>query len=173
MTFTKNPNDAMNDSAHVMAAHPVLNPDTSEQQSANSYPSATPQEASARPFHPPSELQESDRAFSIYIDLPGVNSHAINITSCPTSVTIQGQRSHVNTDARLLKSDRPQGDFVRTIQLPEPVVSDQVYAEYSHGVLRLELPKQVNSAPAIASSEASPEASPEASSAPACQTVLL
>ena len=98
-------------------------------------------------FQPPTEVREGDYSFSIYVDLPGVSAQTINITSCPTSVTIQGERRspHTNsqTGSQLVSSDRAIGSFERVIQLSQPILGEQVYAEYSHGVLKLELPKQL------------------------------
>ena len=105
------------------------------------------QNLSLSAFQPPTEVREGDYSFSIYVDLPGVSAQTINISSCPTSVTIQGERrsphAHSQTDSQLVSSDRAIGSFERVIQLSQPILGERVYAEYSHGVLKLELPKQL------------------------------
>jgi HSP20 family protein len=119
-------------------------------------------------FEPPIELREGDYSFSIYADLPGVTAQEIYITSCTTSVTISGQRQlpHINTESihaevtQRVFSDLLTGQFERVVQLPQPILEKQVYAEYSHGVLKLELPKQLCAN--------NPEKLP-----PACQTITV
>lgn len=153
MTSLYSPKEPKNSSDRPLAAHQQPN-----QQPDRAHPTASvrsTQNTQTMAFQPPTEVREGDYSFSIYVDLPGVSAQSINITSCTTSVTIQGQRrsphteSHPNrrgnshTDSQLISSDRAIGSFERVIQLSQPILGEQVYAEYSHGVLKLELPKQL------------------------------
>ncbi len=128
--------EAMNDGDRPLAGHPA--PNQADREST--------QRPSMADFQPSAEVRESEYSFSIYIDLPGVSAQTINITSCTTSVTIQGERRSPQAssqhDSQLVSSDRATGSFERVIQLSQPILGEQVYAEYSQGVLKLELPKQ-------------------------------
>ncbi len=142
MTSLHRPKESKNDGDRPLAAHPK--PDLSDHdRSTHSTQNTQPTTA----FRPPTEVREEAYSFSIYIDLPGVSAQSINVTSCTMSVTIQGQRRSPCADSRtgskVVSSDRMLGSFERVIQLSQPILAEQVYAEYSHGVLKLEIPKQL------------------------------
>lgn len=156
MTSLYSPKEPKNSSDRPLTAHQQPNQQPEKQLGReHSTASVRPQNTPATAFQPPTEVREGAYSFSIYVDLPGVSAQSINITSCTTSVTIQGQRrsphteSHTNRrgnshlDSQLISSDRAFGSFERVIQLSQPILGEQVYAEYSHGVLNLELPKQL------------------------------
>lgn len=138
MTFTNRPKDSSNEMEHTLASKAIHNTSTLPPQR----PETT--EPASIGFTPPTEVRTSDYSFSIYVDLPGIRAQDISITSCATSITIQGQRKPPHTNNPVIDSNLSIGCFERIIQLPQPILGKQVYAEYSQGVLRLELPKQLS-----------------------------
>ncbi|MGB7086503.1 MAG: Hsp20/alpha crystallin family protein [Phormidesmis sp.] len=117
--------------------------DSDRPLASRSAPAQHPDQDSQCCFEPAAEVRESDYSFSVCIDLPGISAQDIKLTSCTLSVTVQGQRRSPHTEGCVIDSNLAVGRFERTIQLPQPVLCEQIYAEYSQGVLRLELPKQL------------------------------
>src|SRR5581483_12280673 len=91
-------------------------------------------------FTPPIDVRETDEAYLVYVDLPGVKSKDVSIELSDQVLTISGSRVPVETGQSQLM-ERPYGSFVRSLTLPEGVDSDQIMADYHDGVLELRIPK--------------------------------
>ncbi|GIW72463.1 MAG: molecular chaperone Hsp20 [Planctomycetota bacterium] len=75
--------------------------------------------------------------------LPGVDASQLEVTVDGDQLRLHGSReaSGVEGDPTWHRRERFSGDFRRTLQLPFPVEPDKVTATFSHGVLRIELPR--------------------------------
>jgi HSP20 family protein len=81
-------------------------------------------------------------AFSVLVDLPGVELNAVDVSISGTALTIRGYRAPATeSDDRSRAGERPYGRFARRIELPSDVDPDAVEARLNLGVLTISLPK--------------------------------
>jgi HSP20 family protein len=80
---------------------------------------------------------------------PGVERESLNITVVGDGVTIRGERKpepNVRED-QYHRRERPAGSFTRTIRLGERLDPDRAQANYSHGILHLQLARAPEAMP--------------------------
>ncbi|MBE9005776.1 Hsp20/alpha crystallin family protein [Fortiea sp. LEGE XX443] len=94
-------------------------------------------------FIPAAELEETDEAIHLKLEVPGIEAKDINVEVTPESVSISGERkSETKTEEKgISRSEFRYGRFQRVIPLPSLIQNDKVQAEYKDGILRLTLPK--------------------------------
>jgi HSP20 family protein len=96
---------------------------------------------------PAIDVAETEAAFVVTMDLPGVTKEDVQ-------VSVEGRRLNVQAPVRasaaseLLYSERSQARYVRTVQLPQSVDAAQTVAKLDNGVLVLTLAKPVTAQPA-------------------------
>ena len=95
------------------------------------------------PWQPRTDISETDAAYVVEVDLPGMTIHDISVQLEGTTVVIAGQRQsasseNVNQHPRV---ERPWGTFQRAFTLPTAVQRDEVQATYANGVLTITVPK--------------------------------
>jgi len=103
----------------------------------NMWNSATP---GAR-LAPGGDLEETDDAFVIELDLPGIAKDDITIDVTGRRVSVSGTRSEKERTGILRHSTRTTGSFAYEVTLPGPVDEKKVTATLVDGVLKLHLPK--------------------------------
>lgn len=90
------------------------------------------------------DISESDTAYTVAVDLPGVDKKDIDIDFKDSALTISAKRDSFSdeSDAKgnLLSSERSYGRFTRQYQFPN-VDKDKISAKYEAGVLTVTLPK--------------------------------
>ena len=104
----------------------------------------------------PMDIDESDDAYWVTLDVPGVATDSVAIDVHEDTLTITGDRglakqqdAEPKTDEgeaaaptlKRLRRERTLGKFERKVQLPLAVEADAVTAELSDGVLVVRLPK--------------------------------
>lgn len=97
-------------------------------------------------FTPRLDVRETDDAYLVMVDLPGVKSEDVTIEVNEQVLTVSGARVPVETGKSQLL-ERPYGSFVRHLTLPKGVDSDSIVAEYADGVLTLHIPKPAEQKP--------------------------
>ena len=97
----------------------------------------------ATAFVPSAELEETDDAIYVRVELPGVNKQDIQVDVSAESVAIRGDRKVVSTtdEGGKRRSEFRYGSFQRTIGLPTRVQHTEAKAAYDNGILTLTLPK--------------------------------
>ena len=95
-------------------------------------------------FAPTFEMTESDDAFIISADVPGVNEEDVDISLTGNRLTISGAREQTQREehVRYHTSERVFGRFTRSFTLPEGTDRDQLQAEIANGVLTLTIAKR-------------------------------
>ncbi len=91
----------------------------------------------------PVDLWETNDAYHLRADLPGLAPDAIDINVTSESVSIAGETkapADVSKDG-WLRQERRMGRFQRAFTLPVQIDPDGVKASFEHGVLDLVLPK--------------------------------
>jgi HSP20 family protein len=96
----------------------------------------------ARGAFPPVNLYETEDAFILTAEVPGVAPEDLEISLEGATVTLRGERKRASEEgASVHRSERAVGAFRRAIDLPVPIDADKVEAVHRHGVLTLRLPK--------------------------------
>lgn len=89
---------------------------------------------------PASDIYETEAAYLIAIDLPGIERAAIDLELDDNRLVVRGNR--VVEEVKQHRSERPHGRFVRTFTVPGSVEQKGIAAEYKDGVLQITLPKR-------------------------------
>ena len=102
-----------------------------------------PASQAAQGFTPRIDVSESDEAYLVRADLPGVEEKDIQISLEEGVLSIQGTLEAEKDEERkgLRYSERVRGSFQRTIELPGELDETKVSASYKQGVLTVTLPK--------------------------------
>jgi HSP20 family protein len=90
---------------------------------------------------PGGDLEETDDAFVIELDLPGIAKDDISIDVTGRRVSVSGTRSEKERTGILRHTTRTTGSFAYDVTLPGPVDEKKVTAALADGVLKLQLPK--------------------------------
>ena len=94
---------------------------------------------------PASDIYETQDAYSIAIDLPGVSRSALEIEVDDNRLIVKGTREIELTKS--MRNERPSGKFIRTFIVPSSVDQNMIGAEYTDGVLSVRLPKRQEQQP--------------------------
>ena len=97
-------------------------------------------------WFPALDVYETENAYVVELDLPGVHPENVDLSFEQGTLTIRGQRAPtVKTpekgELRVFSAERVSGSFVRSVRLPEYVDSEKIEAEYNNGVLVVTIPK--------------------------------
>ena len=93
---------------------------------------------------PPINIWANEENAVITAELPGVNAKDLDISVVGDTLTLAGARAGMDDDAdehTYHRRERWQGKFSRTIQLPFRINADGVDASFSHGILKVVLPR--------------------------------
>jgi HSP20 family protein len=91
----------------------------------------------------PVDLWETNEAYHLRADLPGITPDAIDINVTADTVAFAGEtksQTDVTNDG-WLRQERRAGKFQRAFTLPVQIDPDKAQATFEHGVLTLVLPK--------------------------------
>jgi HSP20 family protein len=95
-------------------------------------------------WSPAVDLYETPEEIGLWVDLPGVEPSAVEVSITGQTLTLRGERpaEPTGTSARgRHRAERPAGPFLREIELGADVDPDAARAEASLGVLHIRLPK--------------------------------
>ena len=97
----------------------------------------------SRAFAPRINIAETDKAYEVTLDLPGMKAEDFNIEFKDGQLWISGERKHEDEEKgkTFHRVERYYGQFRRVITLGTDVDSDKVEATYRDGVLSLQVPK--------------------------------
>ena len=87
------------------------------------------------------DLSETDAAYELAVELPGVKKEAIEVSVYENDVTITAEAT-TEEERNWLLRERSVGRFSRSIALPEAVDDAASQARYADGVLYLTLQKK-------------------------------
>jgi HSP20 family molecular chaperone IbpA len=93
---------------------------------------------------PSIDISESNKAYKIRTELPGVEDKDIEVYVNDDYLTIKGKKSEERSesDERCVVRERSYGSFQRVLKLPELASSDKAKALFKNGVLTIEVPKK-------------------------------
>lgn len=98
---------------------------------------------------PRMDLSETDDAFVVKMDLPGIEKDAVTVNVEDHQLVVTGERmaEEKQEGETYLRMERSYGSFYRSIPLPKTANVDAVKAEFKNGVLKVHLPKAEESKP--------------------------
>ena len=91
------------------------------------------------------DVQESNNAYLVHAELPGVKKEDIHVDIDGAVVSISAERKQekeVKDGDRVLRTERYFGKVSRSFQLALEIDESQAVAKYNDGVLELTLPKK-------------------------------
>ncbi|TDI77936.1 MAG: Hsp20/alpha crystallin family protein [Bacteroidetes bacterium] len=103
----------------------------------------------ARDHAPKLDVVETDNAFQLTLDLPGIQKDDIEISLHEGILTIRGERAErvLEDSETSLRSERFTGTFSRAFKMPTEIVEKDIAAKLDNGVLVVDLPKAEESKP--------------------------
>ncbi|MEU1252646.1 Hsp20/alpha crystallin family protein [Streptomyces chartreusis] len=97
--------------------------------------------APAVAWTPLADVTESDDAFHVEIELPGVKSKDINVEANGQELVVTGEIKEKERKGVLRRSTRRTGSFEYRLRLPGEVDTEKTNAQMSDGVLTITVPK--------------------------------
>lgn len=108
------------------------------------------QTANGQVWVPAVDAHETDQAYVVTIDLPGVRNETIDINFERNTLTVRGTRDREQTeekDTRVFFREREWGAFERSLRFPHYVDGEKITANFSNGVLTVTVPKSDSARP--------------------------
>lgn len=98
---------------------------------------------------PAMDLEETEDAYRIHAELPGVDPKELDISVRNEVLTISGEKKQQSESegSDYYRMERRYGAFSRTVRLPGGVDSENIQANSHNGVLTLTIPKSERAKP--------------------------
>ncbi len=98
---------------------------------------------------PAVNLEETEDAYKISAELPGMQKKDINITLENNVLSISGEKKAENKveEKNYHRIERSYGKFHRAFELPGTVNRDKIEADYKDGILHISVPKAEEAKP--------------------------
>ncbi|HZV21573.1 MAG TPA: Hsp20/alpha crystallin family protein [Hyphomicrobiales bacterium] len=96
------------------------------------------------PAAPAVDIAESDKAYEITAELPGMDEKTIEVKLADGGLTIKGEKREEKEEKKkdYYLHERRFGSFERSFAVPEGVDADKIEASFKKGVLTITLPKK-------------------------------
>jgi HSP20 family protein len=94
-------------------------------------------------IYPASDIVENKDSFVISVELPGLKKEDVKVTLQNSALTISGEKK-VESESKehtFHRVERTYGSFYRSFELPVPVDSGRIQAEFKDGILMINIPK--------------------------------
>ena len=98
-------------------------------------------ERAVRTVAPRADIFETDTAFVILADMPGVGPDGVEVVADSRTLTVRGRVSRSPTNAELEHREFELADYHRAFTLTEDLDTDRISGTLRDGVLRVEIPK--------------------------------
>jgi len=94
-------------------------------------------------WSPTADISETDNAYLIKAEIPGVKKEDVKVTIQDGMLTIQGERKMEKEEKgkKFHRIERSYGSFVRSFRLPDDGDEDAVNAEFKDGMLNVTVAK--------------------------------
>ena len=92
---------------------------------------------------PAVDVAETDKAYEITAELPGLDEKNIEVKLANGVLSIKGEKQEEKEEKQkdYYRRERSFGSFQRSFQVPEGVDTDKVAASFKNGILSVTLPK--------------------------------
>jgi HSP20 family protein len=95
----------------------------------------------------PVDIEETDDAYVVDVDLPNVNPEDVSIEMRGEELRISGQFQQRDRSGVLRRQNRPTGDFEYVVDLPSDIDPNRVEATHDNGVLTVTVGKARDAQP--------------------------
>lgn len=92
-------------------------------------------------WRPPTDVYETENALVVRVEVAGMNEDDFQIQLDGRYLSIRGLRTELPERRAYHQMEIHFGEFATEVELPFPVISNQVEAAYQNGFLRIVLPK--------------------------------
>ena len=98
---------------------------------------------------PPVDIYEDDRRLTFKVEVPGIDEKDIKVEIENNVLTVRGERKLENDikEENFRRMERHYGAFSRSFTLPSTVDPEKIEANYTHGVLAIQMPKRAGARP--------------------------
>jgi HSP20 family protein len=105
--------------------------------------------ATAGAWAPALDVEETEDAFTLHIELPGVAPEDVEVSLEENVLTVAGERRFYEDRESdgFRRIERSFGRFHRAVRLPDRVAADRVTATHRDGLLTIEVPKAEEAKP--------------------------
>lgn len=102
-----------------------------------------------RQLAPSCETSETENAYFLSFDIPGMKKDDIKIELKDHRLTVSGERKREVHDRRqsLDHQEKSYGYFERSFSLPESALDEKIEARFEDGVLEIAIPKKEDTKP--------------------------
>ncbi|MFQ5588346.1 MAG: Hsp20/alpha crystallin family protein [Nitrospiria bacterium] len=109
------------------------------------YPNTSLSKDDASFFNPRLNLVEKEKAFEVSVELPGLDEKDIELSIKEGVLTLRGEKKqeHEKEEEHVYHRECAYGSFLRSLRVPAEVEEDHVEAAFEKGVLKITLPKTV------------------------------
>jgi HSP20 family protein len=92
---------------------------------------------------PAVDIAETEKAFEITADMPGLDEKNVEVTVSNGTLTIKGGKQEEKEEKKkdYYLHERRFGSFERSFRIPEAVDAEKIEASFHKGVLNVKLPK--------------------------------
>jgi HSP20 family protein len=104
-------------------------------------PAGEPRALRAFEHVPNVEVKENGKAYTVTVELPGLDEKDVKVVVEGDMLTISGEKKVERTDEKTHYSERSYGSFTRAFTLPADADRNAVNARFAKGVLTLEIAK--------------------------------
>ena len=97
------------------------------------------------------DVAETETAFEVKMDLPGVPAENVDIQIDNNTLTVRGHRTdeaeESDEEKHFHRVERYSGSFSRSVLLPNSINENEAAAEFKDGVLKIVIPKTEDAKP--------------------------
>jgi HSP20 family protein len=92
---------------------------------------------------PAIDMSEDDKAYRITAELPGLEAKDVDVSVTGDMLVLKGEKRQESEqkDKNYHFSERSYGSFQRAFELPASVDRDKISADFSKGILTIDMPK--------------------------------
>jgi HSP20 family protein len=107
------------------------------------------EDLSAWEFGPPVDIIEDEQKLTFKVEVPGIEEKDIKVEVENNVLTVRGERKLEKDikEENFRRMERHYGAFTRSFTLPSSVDAEKIEANYTNGLLAIQMPKRAEAKP--------------------------